>query len=315
MDRTKLVKAAVFGFAVADAVGVPTEFLPREKLMANPITDMIGYGSHNMPKGTWSDDSSMAFCSLQSMIVKGKIDLDDMMRKFVRWEQEAWMTPHGEVFDIGHTCLMSIARYVQGADAYHCGGTRERDNGNGSLMRIAPVSLYNYLKGISDAEAYANIRAVSALTHAHDRSCIGCGIYDIVLRRLTDAPDKQTVKEALAEAAAFFADEAEISSYERLFAPDFEDLPLSAIKSSGYVVDTLEAALWCLLKTDSYRACVLLAANLGDDTDTVAAVAGALAGILYGYGAIPSDWVESLAKTEMIAAMCEAFAAMYGRNE
>lgn len=307
MNFTNTVKAAVFGHAVADAVGVPTEFLPREKLMADPITDMIGYGSHDMPKGTWSDDTSMALCTLQSLVVKKKIDLDDIMQKFVRWEKDGWMTPHGEVFDIGHTCLMSIARYVQGADVFSCGGTRERDNGNGSLMRIAPVSLYNYRKSVSDKEAYENIRAVSALTHAHDRACVACGIYDILLRRLIGAPKKETVKTALCEAASFFADRAETASYARLFAPDFEDPPLSSIRSGGYVVDTLEAAVWCLLKTDSYRACVLLAANLGDDTDTVAAVAGALAGILYGYDAIPAEWVAALAKTEMIDALCEAF--------
>lgn len=312
MDRIKFVKAAVFGLVAADAVGVPTEFQPRQKLMANPITDMVGYGTHDMPKGTWSDDSSMALCTLQSMIVKKKLDLDDIMQKFVRWEDEDWMTPHGEVFDIGRTCLQSIERYLDGADISSCGGRNEHDNGNGSLMRIAPVSLYNYLNGVSEEEAYENIRAVSALTHAHERACVGCGIYDIVLRRLADAPEKATVKSALAEAASFFADYAETAHFARLFSADFEDLPLSAIRSSGYVVDTLEAAVWCLLKTDSYRACVLLAANLGEDTDTVAAVAGALAGILYGYDAIPEDWVAALAKTEMIDAMSEAFAAIYG---
>ncbi len=304
----KIVKGAIIGLAVADAVGVPAEFIPREKLAKRPIVDMVGFGSHDVPKGTWSDDTSMTLCTLNSIAQKGEIDLVDNILEFSKWVEEGYMTPHGRVFDIGRTCLRAIGNYWRGKDVYSCGETREYANGNGSLMRILPVCLFNEIKHLSIEDSIKNIHAVSALTHAHERSLIACGIYDFIVRELINKPHKSSVKLALDKARNYYCDYEQFFHYNRIFEDNFANLDIGEIKSSGYVVDTLEAAIWCLLNTGNYKDCVLKAVNLGRDTDTVAAVAGGLAGILYGYDNIPTEWINALVKNEEILKMCDEFA-------
>ena len=143
------------------------------------------------------------------------------------------------------------------------------------------------------------------LTHAHPRSQIGCLIYSVLLTGLLRHPEKASVFHGLDQAMHLFGEEPEAAFYHRMFAPNYAYLDRSQIKSSGYVVDTLEAAVWCVITTDSYAECVLKAVNLGEDTDTVAAVAGGLAGALYGLDGIPQAWLDKLKKREWIEAMCE----------
>lgn len=309
----KTVKGAIFGLAVADALGVPVEFESREKLQKNPVDKMLGFGSHDVPKGTWSDDTSMTLCTLNSIAQKGKIDLEDNILEFSKWAEDGYMTPHGEMFDIGRTTLTSLRNYWNCKNVYNCGGKSEYDNGNGSLMRIIPVSLFNYLKNLSQKESIQNIHEVSALTHAHERSLIACGIYDYIVQELIICPEKLSVNTALKKAEKYYADYEEIKHYKRIIDEKFMYSDIDLIKSSGYVVDTLEAAIWCLLNTDSYKECVLKAINLGEDTDTVGAVAGGLAGILYGYDSIPKEWINTLVKNNMISKMCDEFVKVIGR--
>ena len=303
----KTVKGAIFGLAVADALGVPVEFESREKLNKNPVNEMLGFGSNDVPKGTWSDDTSMTLCTLNSITQKGKIDLEDNILEFSKWAEDGYMTPHGEMFDIGRTTLTSLRNYWNCKNVYNCGGKSEYDNGNGSLMRIIPVSLFNYLKNLSQKESIQNIHEVSALTHAHERSLIACGIYDFIVQELIKGSEKSSVKIALKKAEKYYADYQEIKYYKKLFDEKFTYTDINLIKSSGYVVDTLEAAIWCLLNTDCYKDCVLKAVNLGEDTDTVAAVAGGLAGILYCYDSLPKEWINTLVKNDMISKMCDEF--------
>ncbi len=308
----KTVKGAIFGLAVADALGVPVEFESREKLRENPVDKMLGFGSHDVPKGTWSDDTSMTLCTLNSIVQKGKIDLEDNILEFSKWAEDGYMTPHGEMFDIGRTTLTSLRNYWNCKNVYNCGGKSEYDNGNGSLMRTIPVSLFNHLKNLSQKESIQNIHEVSALTHAHERSLIACGIYDFIVQELIKGSEKSSVKIALKKAEKYYADYEEIKHYKKLFDEKFMDTDICLIKSSGYVVDTLEAAIWCLLNTDCYKDCVLKAVNLGEDTDTVAAVAGGLAGILYGYDNIPKEWTDTLVKNDMISKLCDEFIKVIG---
>ncbi|MGN1319580.1 MAG: ADP-ribosylglycohydrolase family protein [Acutalibacteraceae bacterium] len=303
----KIVKGAIFGLAVADALGVPVEFESREKLQKNPVDKMLGYGSHAVPKGTWSDDTSMALCTLNSIANKGKIDLTDNILEFSKWAENGYMTPHGEMFDIGRTTLISLRNYWNNKNVYTCGCKSDYDNGNGSLMRIIPVSLFNCFKTLSTKESIRNVHEVSALTHAHERSLIACGIYDFIVRELIKCLEKTSINTAIKKAEKYYANYKEIKYYKRIFDEKFIDTDISLIKSSGYVVDTLEAAVWCLLNTDNYKACVLKAVNLGDDTDTVAAVAGGLAGVLYGYDSIPKEWINTLVKNDMISKLCYKF--------
>ena len=300
------IKAVMIGHAVGDALGVPVEFCSREELKQKPVTDMTGYGTYPVPAGAWSDDTSMSLAALDSL-ADGKIDFVEIMRGFVKWLSLDEYTPTGSAFDVGHTCLCAIRNHMQHPElpATECGEDGEYANGNGSLMRIHPFILYAYTKEMEYNDWTEMIRSASALTHAHERSKLGCLIYTFILFHLLADPNKPVICTALRRAEAYLRDNSEISHYIRLFDSDFAKLPEDEIKSTGYVVDTLEAAVWCLLTTDSYRDCVLKAVNLGGDTDTVAAVAGGLAGALYGYEGIPGEWRETLIKREYIEEMCE----------
>ena len=303
----KMIKAVMLGHAVADALGVPVEFMSRESLKAHPVTDMTGYGSYDVPAGTWSDDTSMSLCALD-VLADGVCDFDRIMLNFVNWYTKEEFTATDTLFDIGVTCTVAIENYYEDKLPWNeCGLTSGDSNGNGSLMRIHPFTLYlKYCEcGKTLSEKLDIIYDASALTHAHARSKVGCGIYSFVLWKLLDGCDKNGVRDALAEAGEYYNDDPEYYTYERLFLPDFDKLPESEIKSSGYVLDTLEAALWCLLTTNSFEECVLKAVNLGRDTDTVGAVAGGLAGALYGLDAIPEKWLDTLKKREYIEEMCE----------
>ena len=299
------IKAVMIGHAVGDALGVPVEFCDRDELDARPVTDMQGFGTYPYPAGCWSDDTSMSLAALDSL-ASGTVDFDDVMENFGKWYYEDQYTPTGEMFDVGNTCSIAIDNYfVHRKPIQECGLTGERSNGNGSLMRIHPFVLYAHAKNLSFEKWKEIVEKGSVLTHAHERSRLGCLIYSFVLLHLLSDSTKCALKNALARAECHLREHSELSHYARVFDEDFAKLPRKEIKSTGYVVDTLEAALWCVLTTDSYKDCVLKAVNLGDDTDTVAAVAGGLAGALYGYDAISEEWRNTLLKRDDIEKLCK----------
>ena len=256
MART--LRDCVYGQAVADALGVPYEFRPRGSFSC---TDMVGHGSHNQPAGTWSDDTSMALAICDSYRELGRIDVDDVRGRFVRWYREGAYTVDG-LFDIGNATREALERGH--------GLSGERDNGNGSLMRTVPLAFTD----ATDDE----VRAVSAVTHAHPTSTEACVAMVHIARDLIAG-----------------ATPAEV-------AGDVAARPVDEIRSGGFVLDTFDAALWCLANTSSYAECALAAVNLGDDTDTTAAVAGALAGIVYGVEGIPAEWLDRLRGRDVIEA-------------
>ena len=302
------IKAVMIGHAVGDALGVPVEFCSREEIAEDPVTDMRGFGSYPVPAGAWSDDTSMSLCALDSLS-KGVIDHDEIMDNFVRWASNDEFTPTGEMFDIGRTCLTAIRNFleVDGRPALECGLTDERSNGNGSLMRIHPFALYAFVKGGTLGKSLDIIREGSIMTHAHPRTIYACGIYAMVFWEILKGADKAKVLSEIENAAVLFDGiyPEESDHFEWAFHKKLASKSADEISSSGYVVHTLEAALWCLLTTNSYKECVLKAVNLGEDTDTVAAVAGGLAGAMYGYDAIPEEWRNTLIRREYIEEMCE----------
>ena len=298
------LEAVMLGHAVGDALGVPVEFCSREELRAQPVLDMRGWGTYSLPKGCWSDDTSMALATLDSLS-QGKLDLKDIMDKFVLWYENDHYTPTGHTFDVGTTCSYAIERYKnEGMPPESCGVTGEYANGNGALMRIHPLTLFAWYS-LEEEEWERAVEQVSALTHAHPRSVLGCKIYSAVLLALLDSPQKSSIHRALREAKDRYSASPEFAHYARIFSPNFAKLSEEDIQSSGYVVHTLEAALWCLLTTTTYKACVLKAVNLGDDTDTTAAVAGGLAAALYGKASIPAPWLDLLKKKDYILSLCQ----------
>lgn len=265
---------AILGLAIGDALGVPYEFEKRGTFLC---TEMVGYGTHNQPEGTWSDDTSMVLATLDSLKSNdGKIVLKDMFERFNYWLLYGDYTAHGEVFDAGiATCKALQTGKPQ---------TGEYDNGNGSLMRILPLAFVP----CTDDE----IRAVSAITHGHRISMDACVIYVHIAKRLLAG-------ESICEIIPTLQYDKPFDRLHRI-----DQISTSEIKSSGYVVDTLEAALWAVShksnnadKEKSFRNDLLDAVNLGQDTDTVGAVAGGLAGIIYGLDEV-SDWVETLQNRE-----------------
>ena len=265
---------AILGLAIGDALGVPYEFEKRGTFLC---TEMVGYGTHNQPEGTWSDDTSMVLATLDSLKSNdGKIVLKDMFERFNYWLLYGDYTAHGEVFDAGiATCKALQTGKPQ---------TGEYDNGNGSLMRILPLAFVP----CTDDE----IRAVSAITHGHRISMDACVIYVHIAKRLLAG-------ESICEIIPTLQYDKPFDRLHRI-----DQISTSEIKSSGYVVDTLEAALWAVShksnnadKEKSFRNDLLDAVNLGQDTDTVGAVAGGLAGIIYGLDEV-SDWVETLHNRE-----------------
>jgi ADP-ribosylglycohydrolase len=308
------ILSAIMGSCVADALGVPVEFNSRKQLKRNPVVDMRSYGTYNQPAGTWSDDTSMILCTLDSL--SNGLDYKDIMDKFLSWYKDGEFTPHGETFDIGMATSKAINKYASGEEPLKSGGTGERDNGNGSLMRILPVLFYlqkTYGENwIEKEESYQIIHNISALTHAHKRSMIACGIYLTIADYISKEYDlKKAVEKGIKKSFQFYENKEEfkleLKHYERLQDKRFYKLQESEIRSTGYVVYTLEAALWCLLNTDNYKECVLKAVNLGEDTDTVGAVAGGLAGLYYSYEGIPKEWVEVIHKRKFVENICESF--------
>lgn len=297
-------KATVFGHAIGDALGVPAEFLTRDALTRNPVTDMRGYGTHGMPAGTWSDDTSMTLCALDGMENK-TVDFEKIMKNFAAWLKDGAFTAHGQTFDVGATCSRAVSRYLSGVPLDRCGMTGEYDNGNGSLMRIHPFVLFAARNHLPDEEMLRLVRRGSALTHAHPRAVLGCEIYALVLSALLREPARRSIASGLKKAEALFASDPERGPYAPALSPSLSKTRETEIRSDGYFADTLQAALWCLLTTRSYPECVLKAVNLGDDSDTTGAVAGGLAGALYSFQALPERWKNALAGYDRIDALCE----------
>ena len=301
IDRTEKIKAVLFGVAVGDALGLPVQWRSREELRRQPVREMVGYGTFNMPPGTWSDDSSLTFC-LAEALTKG-FDLNIIAQNFLEWFHKGYWTPEREAFDIGTTTSEAIYRLSQGTFPEIAGSTSEYSNGNGSLMRISPLVFYIKDKPIE--ERFEITRKVSSITHRHIRSVIACFYYLEFMRKLLSSSDKFAIYSNLQKEVPDFiksieVDEGEIEKFSRLLKEKIYQLPEEKISSSGYVIDTLEASIWCLLTTDNFKDAILKAVNLGEDTDTSGAVTGALAGLLYGYESIPKEWINTLARKEDI---------------
>lgn len=368
MDEKEYILAGITGFVVGDALGVPVEFKKRKELKEIPVTDMEEFGTYNQPAGTWSDDSSMTLCTLDSLC--NGLDYEDIMDKFSEWLLYGDYTPYKEVFDVGTSTSRAIMNYGRKLSPIQCGGKTEYDNGNGSLMRMLPIAFYTWelyhcspynqqrkqktkqeqveiknreikteemkaeeirIEEINtqkidvketntEQEEIQIIHNSSRMTHAHVRSLIACGIYVKVVHEVISKLycQEKKVKDELniaieigiKKAKAFYQQDLEykkeLEFYRRVDTSILKNLE-EDIKSSGYVVDTLEAVLWCLLTTKSFEQCVLKAVNLGEDTDTITAIAGGIAGIYYGYESIPKKWIEKIAAYDKIKEICSRF--------
>lgn len=313
-----MIRDIVIGTAVGDALGVPAEFCKRSAISLDPITDMVGYGTHNQPPGTWSDDTSMMLC-LVDMMAKG-YDLKVLTNSFINWKYNGLFTPHGHVFDIGNATSRSIDNLCTfDSPPEECGLNDFGSNGNGSLMRILPI--IDYVKDMGINDRFKIISDVSALTHGHFISKFACFYLIEYALELLELKTNPILEHEEIPHTAYFGTidklndfildniDKEIDVFDRLLSDDkpIFDYEVDKIYSSGYVIHTLEAAIWCLCNSSSYEEAVLKAVNLGDDTDTTGAVTGALAGLHYGIDNIPEKWVNGLANKELLDKVINAY--------
>ncbi|MBK9729852.1 MAG: ADP-ribosylglycohydrolase family protein [Chitinophagaceae bacterium] len=312
MNYSDKIKSVLFGVAVGDALGVPVEFHSRQTIRKNPVTDMIGYGTYNLPPGTFSDDSSLTFCLAEALT--NEFDLNTIGQNFVRWCYHNYWTPRGNVFDIGIATRQAIDRLAKGERPDLAGGFDVSSNGNGSLMRISPLTFYLLDKPIH--ERYEITKQVSSITHGHIRSVIACFYYLEFARQLFAQKDKfeiyKNLQTEITHHLSYLSiNLTEVALFDRLLKQNIYELTEENIFSSGYVLHTLEAGIWCLLTTDNYKDAVLKAVNLGEDTDTTGAVTGGLAGLLYGLDNIPANWIKQIAKQDDIEELAERLAEKF----
>ena len=306
MTLHKKVLSTILGGAVGDALGVPVEFKKRDTFR---ITTMTGYGTYNQPKGTWSDDTSLTMCLIDNLI--DKQDEYDLMQKFANYWSDGYWTPYGEMFDIGIATSEAIRRYKSGLPKEEWGGKGEYDNGNGALMRIAPLA-FTLRDEPSFTKRKEEIERIAHVTHRHMRSTLGCIIYVELLIRLLDCNEPfeayENAVNLCQKQLTGTEYEAEFSAYERVLNLSLPHAARNAIGSTGYVVSSLEASLWSFLQSDDYEEAVLTTVNLGEDTDTIGFITGTMAGAYYQLDGIPKEWICQLAKKEELIGACKKFA-------
>jgi ADP-ribosyl-[dinitrogen reductase] hydrolase len=286
-------RGCLLGLAAGDAVGTTVEFKPRGSF--TPLTDMVGGGPFDLEPGQWTDDTSMALCLATSLIECQGFNPDDQMKRYYDWYQNGYLSSNGECFDIGNTVFLALAEYRKSGNPYS-GSTHPNTAGNGSIMRLAPVPMFY---ATDRTQALQFCVESSRTTHATVECLDACRLFgEILLRALTGASKSEILSPC-------HDDQLTSPKIQAIAQGAYQDKPIDEIRGSGYVVDSLEAALWCFWQTETYEQAILAAANLGNDADTTAAVCGQVAGAFYGESGIPSHWLDQLAMRSTITALAD----------
>lgn len=287
-------RGALLGLAAGDAVGTTVEFMPRGSFPL--VTDMRGGGPFNLRAGAWTDDTSMALCMAHSLVAQGGFDARDQMERYWRWYRDGYMSSTGRCFDIGNATGTALHRYQETGDPF-AGSTDPKSSGNGGIMRLAPVVLFYH----PDREAVLHYAGESSRTTHASPECIDAAhlLADVLSRALREA----SKTDVLSRSGPEMFESASIRSIAR---GDYQHKSEAQIRGTGYVVRSLEAALWCFCQTDSFEQAILKAANLGDDADTTAAICGQVAGAFYGEQGIPSNWLNVLVMRDEMRALADA---------
>lgn len=288
-DRSQ---GCLVGLAVGDAVGTTLEFKRRDTY--EHLTDMVGGGPFSLPVGAWTDDTSMALCLAVSLLESQGFNAKDQMQKYCHWWHDGYMSSTGECFDIGGTVSAALRRFETTGEPMS-GETSSHSAGNGSLMRLSPVVQFYYP---DKAQAIHYARESSRTTHGAPECLDACQIFAELLVRAIGGMAKS---EIMANVEFYYSTDY----VRRVASMDFTDMSREQVKGSGYVMESLEAALWCFQTTDNFKDAILLAANLGDDADTTAAICGQISGAYYGTSNIPTEWINKLVQKDEILAIAE----------
>lgn len=293
MTRLERFRGCLLGLAVGDAVGTTVEFRPRGTF--EPLTDMVGGGPFSLSPGQWTDDTSMALCLATSLIEKKRFDAQDQMDRYCRWAQTGYLSSKESCFDIGRTVTSALRRFQQTGEPF-AGSEDPHSAGNGSIMRLAPIPMFFF----PDIYAIETNSALSSRTTHTAVECVdACRLFGRIIYRALSGMNKD---EVIHDDPHPFSGAEKIATIAQ---GAYKDKPENEIHGTGYVVESLEAAMWCFMKTDSFETAILKAANLGDDADTTAAICGQVAGAFYGEQQIPAGWLEKLALKSEIMKLAE----------
>lgn len=300
MDLLERYRGSLLGLAVGDALGTTLEFSRPGSF--TPITDMIGGGPFRLRPGEWTDDTSMALCLATSLVEQGSFDPTDQMERYVRWYQAGYMSSIGECFDIGNTTRSALHRFLATGNPYS-GSTNPQSAGNGSIMRLAPIPLYYATLPFN---AIVMSGESSRTTHGARTAVDACRYFGALLVGAVHSLSKeQLLATRYTPVYGYWAAHPLVPEIDAIAAGSFKTKQPPEIRGSGYVVESLEAALWAFYNSDNFRDGCLLAANLGDDADTTAAVYGQLAGAFYGESDIPAGWRNLITQHNTITQLAE----------
>ncbi len=308
MDQLERYRGSLLGLAAGDALGAPLEGLPAGTFV--PLKDMIGGGSHGLDAGYWTDDTSMALCLAESLVERCGFDPVDQLERYLRWFREGHLSSTGECFGIGNTTRKAILRFEAIREPC-CGPTGPETAGNGSIMRLAPVPLFFAHR---PKEAIERSAQSSRTTHGAPNCVDACRYFGALLAGAVNGVGKEELlSERYCPVPGYWEERPLAPEVDEVAVGSFKHKEPPEIKGSGYVVTSLEAALWAFYRSDSFKEGCLLAANLGDDADTTAAVYGQLAGAFYGEEGIPERWLAKLVHRPLI----EEYAGklFYGRPD
>jgi ADP-ribosyl-[dinitrogen reductase] hydrolase len=280
-------RGCLLGLACGDAVGTTVEFKPRGTFA--PLTDMVGGGPFRLKAGEWTDDTSMALCLAASLLESNGFDPRDQMERYCRWWTEGYLSSNGVCFDIGNTVRNALRHYQMTNEPYS-GSTHPRSAGNGSIMRLAPVPMY-YVEDLAQVVHFSG--ESSRTTHGAQEAVDACRLFGVMIALGLRGESKENI--LFNHHFSILSDQPLAPAIQEIAAGSYKTKQAKEIRGSGYVVESLEAALWCFFNTDNYRDAILMATNLGDDADTTAAVCGQIAGAYYGVEGIPEDWLAKLA--------------------
>ncbi len=309
-ERQERYRGCLLGLAVGDAIGTTVEFSRPGTF--SPVTDMVGGGPFGLLPGQWTDDTSLALCLAESLAELGRFDPVDQLSRYIRWWREGYLSSNGTCFDIGGTTRKALGRFERTGEPW-CGPTDPGTAGNGSLMRLAPVPMFF---ATDPAAAIEKAGESSRTTHGAAAAIDACRYYaGLIVGALGGADKEELLSPGYAPVEGYWRENTLVEEIAEVAAGSFKDKSPPAIQGTGYVVKSLEAALWCFYKSRDFARGCLLAVNLGDDADTTAAIYGQLAGAYYGVRDIPPDWLEKLAKRELIESLADRlYEASAGRS-
>ena len=293
-------RGALLGLAVGDALGTTLEFQPPGSFV--PLTDLRGGGPFDLARGQWTDDTSMALCMAESLIHCQGFDPVDQLRRYVRWWRHGHLSSTGECFDIGGTVRAALGRFERTGEPF-CGSTDPQSAGNGSLMRLAPVPLFFARK---PQVAIEKAGESSRTTHGARTAVDACRYFGtLLIGALQGKPKEALLSPHYGPVPDYWHEAPLVHEIDEVAAGSFMQREPPAIHGSGYVVRSLEAALWAFQRSSNFAAGALLAVNLGDDADTIGAIYGQLAGAYYGEYGIPAAWRRLLAKRDLIEGVAD----------